>query len=154
MTRQVQFDFPSEGVGVRADLMESEEPEMCQMLWDSLSSPLKTVCRHTLSTGQTFSCEGRPPRHPVLSGTQAQPLGKKVQMLSAIKPGGISYSVFGGYGGISFAYGHSTEPLPSTGPVISQVQGKEIENLAKAGRAAWNAQYWTHVPLIMIAKRV
>lgn len=154
MTKSVSLEWPVVSVKFNIELMENEEPDMCDMLWKRLDSPLKMFCRHTLSTGGVFMGEGRPPRHPIPSGTQAMPLGRKRYMYSQLKPGCILYAGFGAYGALAMFYGPCTEPLPSPGPVISYVGEKDMEKLVRAGRAVWQAQFYSHEPVTMMVSRV
>lgn len=153
MPKRIKFEWPKIGITVNATLLEEEEPELCDILWKKLETPLKLFCRHPVSTGYEFSAESRPPRHPVKSGTQAQPLGRKQWLLTRINPGSVVYAIFGGYGGISLFYGPCTEPLPARGSIVAKVHGEDMDNLVKAGKAVWNAQYMTHRPMTMIVSR-
>jgi len=154
MARNMEFEWPELAIQVTATLLEEDEPELSARLWDDLTSPTRFVCRHTLSTGYEFGCETRPPKHPVESGTQAEPVGRKQWLLCRIRPGSVVYSIAGGYGGITIFYGPCTEPLPMRGPVVAYVEPKDMDNLVRAGKAVWSAQYMTHLPVIMIARRV
>lgn len=153
MGKLIEIEFPEIQVSVRASLLEEEEPELCEILWENLENPLKLFCRHPVSTGEEFSGESRPPRHPVQSGTQAQPLGRKRWLFSRIPPGSVVYAIFGGYGGLSLVYGPCTEPLSARGSVVGKVVEEDIGNMLKAGRAVWDAQYMTHRPIFMVARR-
>lgn len=154
MSKMIQLEWPSEELVVRATLLEDEEPELCEILWKNLENPLKLFCRHPVSTGEEFSGESRPPRHPVQAGTQAQPLGRKQWLFSRIPPGSVVYAIFGGYGGLSLIYGACTEPLPARGGIVGKVVEEDWDKMLKAGKAVWNAQYRTHKPMIMYARRV
>jgi len=153
MPKTIQLEWPSEELSVRATLLEDEEPELCEILWENLENPQKMFCRHPVSTGHEFSGEIRPPRHPVQTGTQAQPIGRKQWLFSRIPPGSVVYGIFGGYGGLSLIYGHCTEPLPARGGIVGRVAEEDWGNMLKAGEAVWNAQYRTHEPMIMYARR-
>jgi len=153
MVKKIEFEWPDIGITVKATLLEEDEPELCDTLWKSLETPLKLFCRHPVSTGYEFSGEGRPPRYPVKTGTQAAPIGRKQWLLSRIEPGMVYYKIFGGYGGISLCYGLCTEPLPAGGSVVAKVDEKDMKDLVEAGKAVWNTQYMTHRPMIMIARR-
>jgi hypothetical protein len=74
-------------------------------------------------------------------------------MLSKIPPGGISYNVAGGYGGIGIVYGPVTEPLYASGAMVAMVEQTDLDNFVKAGKYVWNAQFMTHTPVIMIVRR-
>jgi len=153
MVKMIELYFPELDLGVRARLLEEDEPELCEILWKNLEKPLKLFCRHPVSTGEEFSGESRPPRHPVRSGTQAQPLGRRRWLFSRIPPGSVIYAIFGGYGGLSLVYGPCTEPLPARGGIVGKVVKEDWENMLKAGKAVWHAQYMTHKPFFMVARR-
>lgn len=153
MLKEIVIEFPEIEVSIRASLLEDEEPELCKILWKNLEEPLKLFCRHPVSTGEEFSGEARPPRHPVQTGTQAQPLGRKQWLFTRIPAGSVVYAIFGGYGGLSLIYGPCTEPLPARGSVVGKVIDEDFGKLLKAGKAVWNSQYKTHKPFFMVAKR-
>lgn len=138
---------------IDVELDFESEPELCETLWDSLQSPTRMFCRHPVSTGYEFGAEGRPPRHPSNTGSQVSPIGRKKFLLCQLKPGSVTYAIFGGYGGLSFCYGPCTEPLPSRGGVISLLKGTDLEKLKRVGTGVMHAQLYTHVPVIMVASR-
>ena len=151
--RRVEFSWPSEGISVTAHLLDKDEPEVCDLMWNNLAEPIKLFCRHTISTGEYYMAEGRPPRHPIPAGTIYGAFGRKQTMQTRIKPGSICYSRFGGYGGFHFIYGKVTEPAPAWGPVVAEVDNEFEKDFVRAGKAVWQAQYRTHEPMIMMAKR-
>jgi len=153
MSKRIELELPDVGITIKATLKEEDEPELCNDLWKRLETPLKMFCRHPVSTGYEFSAEARPPRHPVETGTQAAPIGRKRWLFTKIEPGMVIYSIVGGYGGISVCYGPCTEPLPARSSVTAEVDEKDMSNLVKAGRAVWNAQYVTHRPMVLIVRR-
>lgn len=150
MKRAIELEWPSEGIKVTATLLEEEEPELCELLWENLENPLKLFCRHPVSTGEEFSAASRPPRHPVKTGVS---LGRYKRMFCEIPPGSINYSVHGGYGGISCYYGPCTEPILVSGAVVAKVSQNQIPELRKSGEAVWNHYFMTHTPITMIARR-
>jgi hypothetical protein len=150
MTRKIEIEWPHQKIAVTVTLLDQEEPEICDKLWTELNEPLKMICSHTLSTGQLFSGYGRPSKHPETKGSQRAPLGKKKRLLSRLKPGMMSYSSHR----IGFCYGpHVTEPLHTGSPIVGQVDTADLHALKRAGLAVWHAQYLTHRPVIMTAKR-
>lgn len=153
MANKIECEWPEIGIRVKATLLEKDEPELCSELWKRIATPVKMICRHPTSTGYEFGAGERPPRHPVKSGTQANPLGRKKWLISEIKPGSIAYAITGGYGGVSVFYGPCTEPLPARGSVVARVDEEDMDNLVKGGKYVWNAQYITHLPTIMVVKR-
>jgi len=153
LVKMIEFELPEIEIKIVASLLEQDEPELCEILWNSLDKPLKMFCRHPVSTGCEFGGEGRPPVHPVRTGTQAQPLGRKRWLLSKVPIGGVTYGIFGGYGGITLYYGPCTEPLPARGSVVARTIPDDMSDLVRAGKYVWNAQYLTHQPVIMITRR-
>jgi len=150
MTRRITLEWPTIQVQVTATLLETEEPELCNLLWQNLEQPLKLFCRHPVSTGEEFSAAARPPRHPVKTGDA---LGRHKRMFCEIAPGSINYSVHGGYGGLSCYYGPCTEPITVNGAVVAKVPDEQMPDLRKAGQAVWNSYYMTHEPITMTARR-
>ncbi|HYC20239.1 MAG TPA: hypothetical protein VEF35_06430 [Candidatus Bathyarchaeia archaeon] len=151
MDKMILIEFPFRKTGIPATLLIKEEPEMCQILWDLLGQPMKMICHHTLSTGDFFHGCGRPPKHPIVIGSQATPLGKKLLLLSQLKPGSIVY--MGGHD-IAIAYGPDmTEPLVARGPAVARVSKAFLEELYEAGRKIWNAQFITHQLQTITLKR-
>jgi hypothetical protein len=151
MVRSIVIEFPSVGSSVRADLWEEVEPELCETLWGNLAEPIKMVCRHPVSSGQEFSAEARPPRHPVKSGLG---VGRKRYLYTTVPLGGVVYAVTGGFGGLSLYYGPCTEPLQIRGSVVAQVVLEDLQKAAKAGKAVWEAQALEHKPMTIVVRRM
>ena len=154
MDKTVELEWPEIGITVDFALMFQQEPVLCEILWNNVASKLKMACRHTLSTGEMFCGGERPPRNRVDTGTQANPLGRVKIKPNQIEPGTITYSVHGGYGGLSVWYGRSTETLFAPGCIIGRVKENQMRDLIKAGKYVWDAQYITHRLAIMNAKRL
>jgi hypothetical protein len=150
MTRKIILEWPSIPITLTATLLDEEEPELSQILWENLKEPMKLFCRHPVSTGEEFSAAARPPRHPVMTGVS---LGRNKRMFCDIPPGSINYSVHGGYGGLSCYYGPCTEPITVSGAVIAKVNPDELPLLKRAGREVWNHYYKKHTPITMTVKR-
>jgi hypothetical protein len=154
MSQGIHLEWPEVGIKVTAGLWIKEEPEVCEILWKNIEHPLKMICRHTLSTGGMFSGGERPPRKPIRTGSQTNPLGRRRWLPYQIELGSITNAVHGGYGGLSVFYGRSTECLQAPGTVIAKVESTQMKALAEAGKYVWNAQYITHVPTIMTVSRL
>ncbi len=148
-----ELEWPQIGMSVDAVMLEEQEPELCEILWNNISAPLRMACRHPTSTGDFFAGDGRPPLHPVSTGTQANPVGRTRILYPRIKPGSIVYSIFGGYGGMNVFYGPLTEPLPARGAIAATVVPEDMADLVRVGKAVWNAQYITHKLMVMVARR-
>ncbi len=150
MVRSIFIDFPSIGSSLKAALLEELEPELCNVLWENLAEPVKMVCRHPVSSGQEFSAEARPPRHPVKSGLG---VGRNRYLYTTVPLGGVVYAVTGGFGGLSLYYGPCTEPLQIRGSVVAQVLAEDLPKAAKAGKAVWDSQALLHKPMVIVARR-
>jgi hypothetical protein len=150
MVNSLVIEFPRLGYSVRAALWEDVEPELCSTLWENLVEPVKMVCRHPVSSGQEFSAEARPPKHPVKSGLG---VGRKRYLYTTVPLGGVVYAVTGGFGGLSLYYGPCTEPLQIRGSVVAQVVTEDLEISAKAGKAVWDAQALEHKPMVIVVRR-
>lgn len=151
MARKIELEWPSISITVTVILLDEEEPELCNLLWENLKNPMKLFCRHPVSTGQEFSAAARPPKHPVRTGVI---LGRNKRMFCEIPPGSINYSVHGGYGGLSCYYGPCTEPITVSGAVVGKVSSDKLQLLRKAGLEVWNHYYLKHTPITMIARRI
>ena len=149
----VYLEWPDLGVKVPVPLMFEQEPLLCEILWNTVKNRLMMACRHTLSTGEMFCAGERPPRNRVNTGTQANPLGRVKVKPNEIEPGSITYSVHGGYGGLSVWYGRSTETLFAPGCLVGRVNEDQMADLIRAGKFVWEAQYLTHHLAVMYAGR-
>ncbi|HEY0918966.1 hypothetical protein [Devosia sp.] len=154
MSKGIVFEWEGFSKKVPALLLEDIEPEVCREVWEALATPWKMWPWHTTSTGDFYSAQARPPRHPVPLGSQATPrMGKtgRPLFLCDLEPGSLCYP-----GGLqfSFAYGaDNTEPLPAKGPVFARVPEAHLAAFYEAGRHVWNAQYRTHKLIIITATR-
>jgi hypothetical protein len=147
MPRKIEIRLTGFDEAVVATILDEEEPEFAEQIWNDLSEPVKLYTWHTSSTGDWFSAKARPDAKRQSAGTQAKPLGKP-RLLSDIPGGSIIYSgtrVFG------FAYGPDiSEPLPAKGPVVASAD--DIDAFYRAGRHVWNS-YMTHEPVFVTATR-
>jgi len=147
MARTIALEFEGFDQPIEATLLESEEPEFTEMLWNDLAEPVKMWTWHTTSSGDWFGAKGRPSAEPRATGTQAKPVGRAKLMCEA-EAGSIIYS-----GGVlTFAYGDDvTEPLPCFGPVVARANDPEA--FYRAGRHVWDSHYSTHELVTITAKR-
>ena len=87
MGKKIYVDFPESKIRVVADLCEETEPEMCEILWNTIKDqPLRMACMHTMSTGHFFDAKIRPSASPVKSGTQANPVGRSAISRTSRRP--------------------------------------------------------------------
>ena len=137
-----------------AILLETEEPELCEILWNDLEKPMKMIGGHTLSTGNLAEGFARPSREPVKTGTQANPVGRKKWMLSQLEPGMIIYDPARS---IHFCYGETkgtiTEPLLANSSVVAKVDEEDLDRCNEIGKRLWNSHFNTHCLEIMTVKR-
>jgi hypothetical protein len=148
MARTIAFEFAGFPETVTATVLEEQEPTYAAKLWADLEQPLKMWPWHTTSTGDWFSCKGRPPLHRQDAGSQAMPIGK-VKLMCDIEQGSIVYF---GAKAFAFAYGPDvSEPLPARGPVVARATN--LDQLYQAGLHVWEAQYRTHKIVIITARR-
>lgn len=154
MNRRFVLEYSGFNGRIPVEMLEDAEPEICAEVWKMLEAPLKMWPWHTTSTGDFYSAQGRPPRHPVPLGSQATPRhgkGGKPLLLCDLAPGSVCYA---GGRQLSFAYGDDiSEPLPAKGPVFARVPEAHLDAFYKAGRHVWNAQYRTHELVIITASR-
>ena len=150
MNRKIEIEFPEAEIKVYATLRDNEEPEMCDRLWEILEKPVRMANAHTVSTGCFFDARPRPPKHAVKVGTQAKNIGRKKSLYCDLEPGTVLYS---GYE-IGICYGdHITEPLTTSGTFVAEVDKENMDDLYKAGKFVWNAQYFTHLLTTTIVSR-
>ena len=127
MGKKIYVDFPESKIRVVADLCEETEPEMCEILWNTIKDqPLRMACMHTMSTGHFFDAKIRPSASPVKSGTQANPVGRHKWFLCDLKPGQMLYTLS------EMCY---------------------LEDFKKAGDFVWNSQFITHTLSTMVVSR-
>lgn len=148
MSRVIAFEIAGFGKPVLATLLDAEQPEFAEKVWQDLKVPLKMWPWHTTSTGDWFGARSRPALHPQASGTQAVPMGK-VKLMCDVEQGSIVYA---GSKIFSFAYGPDvTEPLPARGPVVARAN--DLDTFYRAGLRVWDAQYRTHKLVLITARR-
>ena len=147
MARKVNVNFPEFGISVAATLQDESEPELSELLWNSL--PLRSACCNTLSTGDLFISRCRPPRKAVCPGTQDNPVGRN-SMSGDRQPGDI------GFTGVDFVVNYGpdvTEPLAGHGAIAAKVDPEYLDDFYKAGKAVWNNHVTTHTLVTMVMER-
>ena len=76
--KRITLEFPN-GTVVRAVLLEEEEPELCENLWEFAKEEQSLICHNTLSTGNSFVAFRRPSRSPNTESHLANPIGRKTR---------------------------------------------------------------------------
>lgn len=149
MTKKVEIVFPECDITVIASVLEKEEPESSELLWKYLEKPVRCAIYNTLSTGCLFISKARPPKEPVVIGTQANPVGRNLKMLCDMIPGEIMFT------GMDFwcCYGPETEPLLGGGSVAIVVDPEYLDKYLEAGRYIWHCQQIKHTLVTMTVSR-
>ena len=146
--KKIKVTFPN-GFTATATLKEKEEPEVTARVWEQIEKPLKLAGYHTVSTGGFFTGMPRPPKHMVESGSQLNPIGNVITLISDIEMGGISW---GGWA-YWFTYAPCTEIVSVGGPVIAQVDPEYMEGYTKACQDVWHHEYYFHKLPVMTIER-
>lgn len=149
--KKIKISFPESNIEVTANLLLEEEPDLCRQLWDAIEEPSRMACHHTMSTGDVFVAFPRPPKHPPITGTQANPIGRKSVLWSDLTAGQLFWRGWN----IGVAYGECTEPLNPGGSVVAQVDEECMENFIEACKVVWNCSYFKHcLSSIVISREV
>jgi hypothetical protein len=139
VTRQITISVSGFKEVLSATLVDNEDAEFADMLWEEVAEPVEMWTVHTISTGDWFSGRGRPAPNVQRSGTQANPLGR-AHMMCELKPGSIVYQ---GHRSVGFGYGPDiTEPLPTQGPLVATAD--DLEAFYRAGRHVCDSHFRTH----------
>jgi hypothetical protein len=127
--RQIEIEWPAIGRKVTADLVESKNPNLVQLLWDNL--PYNSIQSHALVSGDHLY-------HVV-------PFWRSVWEPAMMKedrtksPDGTVF--LSQLQHVAVKYGHLSEYLPAA--AIGQVVSSDIPTLKLAGQELWNAVYHT-----------
>lgn len=145
--KKIQLSFPN-GAVVKATLLESEEPELCESLWDFAKEEEPLICHNTLSTGFSFPAFRRPSRSPNTETHLANPVGRNKIVYTSLKAGNLLWSGTKLY----VVYGFCTEPSIA-GAVTAQVDEDCMDAFIKAGEDVWHHTYFFHKLAVMKVKR-
>ena len=147
VVKQIKLTFPN-GTVVRADLLEQEEPELCESLWEFAKEEQPLICHNTLSTGYSFPAFRRPSRSPNTESHLANPIGRhKIGYTSLVK-GNLLWSGTKLY----VVYGFCTEPSIA-GAVTAQVVDEDMDAFVKAGEDVWYHTYFYHKLAVLKVER-
>jgi hypothetical protein len=133
MVRKIEIELFDTTFKAIATLLEKAEPELSNLLWKDLDTPLEMMCHHSQATGQRFSGRARPPKNPV----RLVESRRKMRMCDC-EPGDITYR--GNRLGIDVTYGPVTEEALTSGPAA---KADNIEDLKEIGKAIWES-YLNH----------
>lgn len=145
--RKIDLTFPN-GTVVKATLLEAEEPELCESLWEFAEDPEPLICHNTLSTGFSFPAFRRPSRSPNTETHLANPVGRHKVGYTSLKAGDLLWSGTKLY----VVYGFCTEPSIA-GAVTARVDEEYMDELIKAGEDVWNYTYLYHKLAVLKVKR-
>lgn len=138
--REINVYFPESDITVTASLYEEQEPELCKQVWEYVKEPVRMACHHTMSTGDVFVAFPRPPKHPPVTGTQANPIGRVETLWSEMEVGEIFWRGWN----CGICYGKCTEPLNPGGSVVAKVNEEDIDKFVAACKEVWNCSYFKH----------
>jgi len=71
MGKMIEIEWPEIQVSVRASLLEEEEPELCEILWENLENPLKLFS--VIPSRRGRSSAGSPDHRGTLSSLALRP---------------------------------------------------------------------------------
>ena len=145
--KKIQLSFPNGSV-VKATLLESEEPELCESLWEFAKEEQSLICHNTLSTGFSFPAFRRPSRSPNTESHLANPIGRHKVGYTSLKKGNLLWSGTKLY----VVYGFCTEPSIA-GAVTAQVDDEYMDAFVKAGEDVWHHTYYFHKLAVLKVKR-
>ena len=146
--RKLKMTFPN-GFVAHATILTDREPKCSEDMWEFFKVPKRLICHHTISTGNVIVCHDRPPRHPVPSGSQIAPLGEHPLHYTCIQAGNI---VWKGWA-INVAYGPSTEPASTGGPLIATVDEDCFKGFLDACKDVWYHTYLYHKLAVLTVER-
>ena len=145
--RKIILTFPN-GTVVNATLLEAEEPELCESLWNFLETEQSFICHNTLSTGHSFAAFCRPTRNPNTESHLANPVGRHKVAYTDLKKGNLIWSGTKLY----VVYGYCTEPSVA-GAVTAQVDEEDLDALVTAGENVWHHTYYFHKLAVLKCRR-
>lgn len=136
--RWVEVHYPELKITLTAWLWVEMNPELCELFWNNL--PIESVQSHTMSTGQ-----GMYMPHRVVKLVKTNTI-----LITELPVGTLTFSTVD-YKSITCFYGKVSEPLPVS--PVARIREEDLEDLRRVGEAAWNANYFTHLPLRVIVRR-
>jgi hypothetical protein len=145
--KKIKLSFPN-GAVIKATLLEAEEPELCDSLWDFAREPQSLICHNTLSTGFSFPAFRRPSRSPNTESHLANPIGRHKVVYTALEKGNLLWSGTKLY----VVYGYCTEPSIA-GAVTAQVDEADMDAFVKAGEDVWHHTYYFHKLAVLKVER-
>lgn len=145
--KKIKLTFPN-GAEVKAALLEEQEPELCESLWDFAGEEQSLICHNTLSTGFSFPAFPRPSRSPNTESHLANPIGRHKVGYTSLRAGDLLWSVSKLY----VVYGFCTEPSMA-GAVTAKVDETDMDVFLKACQDVWHHTYYFHKLAVLRVKR-
>jgi len=128
MSRRFEIEWPDFGAVVPVDLLDDENPELCEEFWQGL--PFQTIFASSMSAGEMFKV----PIPFVMTPTH----GEKLMLFTEEAPG----TVFAhGWGGLLLKYGLVAEPFRL--PRIGRVPEEELDKLRNVAVKLRDAYFYT-----------
>ena len=117
------ISWPRFEKAVEAELLEEQDPKLCQDFWDAL--PFRSIQSHAVCAGVQMYCPFRLvslPSHPFYEPMNEQPVGRVNLELD------FQY--------MAINYGPMREPVPAL--PIAQIEDNDIEEIKIMGKMAWD----------------
>ena len=146
---KLRFTF-ADGSYVIGSVLEKEEPECSAKIYELVANgPVRLACYNTVSTGGFIAGFPRPPKEPVLAGTQVDGIGNHNKIIYDLIPGEICLTGWNFW----FSYLPKTEPVGIGGPVTVIIDPEYMDTYIAACNKIWENQYSEHVlPVIVVEK--
>lgn len=132
--REVQIYFHNSKITVTGKILDQDNPELADEMWDFIEKPQKCYTHHTISTGGDIVFKPLPPYEPVKIGNQSNPRGKAIPFFTDMKPGQINWR--GSSWGV--VYDKCTEPMTSSGPVLIEILPECMEEFYNGCYDLWH----------------
>jgi hypothetical protein len=128
MARKFEVDWADFGIIVTMELLDEENPDLCEAFWQSL--PFQTIFAASMSAGEMFKIPIR----------RALPLAPPEKLrLFPEEPPGILFSL--NVGSLLLKYGTVAEPFMI--PRIARVPEEELDKLRNAATRLRDAYFFT-----------
>ena len=146
---KLRFTF-ADGTYALGSVLEKEEPECSAKVYELLENgPVRLACYNTVSTGGFFAGFPRPPKEPVLAGTQVDGIGNHNKKIYDLEPGEICWTGWNFW----FSYMPNTEPVGIGGPVTVVIDPEYMDAYVNGCNKIWENQYREHVlPVVVVEK--
>ncbi len=131
MSRKFEIEWADLGISVTSELLDEENPEICEAFWQSL--PFQTIFAASMSAGEMFKI-------PIRRALPIAPPEKLRHFPD--EPPGTLFSLGMGMGnGLLLKYGMTAEPFMI--PMIAMVPDEELEKLRNVAVKLRDAYFFT-----------